>query len=750
MASGTITGTTANSLISSRIVWSSTTNTSANTSSVTATLQYKKSSSSDSATWGTDFSGSITINGSTKTIDNLEVLIKNNNTWVTVASYTVVVSHNTNGSKSITISATGKISGTTLKSTTCSGTVTLDTIPRASSITSASAVILGNKCSVKWTPLASSFAYKLKFTCGSVSYTTGYISPGTISAYTYSSYTMTVATWAAAMPNTNTATCTVTLYTYTSSSSSSSIGSDSATFSLTLSNNAQPTVSFTTPVLVDGWNGYYIQGKSKCTLSATFKAGEGSTIKSCSISGTGLSKSGTGTSLSGTTSVLTKSGTLTYTAKVTDGRATVSATKSIYVYPYAEPVVKLTIPSTTTNGSIQLTYNASCSSINGKNSLTTLKIYYKLSTSSVWPSSAAKTVTLSSTSASGNVTLSGLNSASSYDFKAVVTDTYGSSSDMTADTASEFRILNIKANKQGIAIGKMAEVDNLFESNLPVRCLEGLTLGTSTQNSAPTSGIAVHDVRNAELTPDSFGNKNVNFYFDTISGSWYGIMHMKGWTGNYAAWELAGNANEVLNDDTLKYRQGIGSTWGDWQTVITDKNIDNYMTQGTFLPISGGTLTDKLNLSSNRYFKADDYGLNCQNSDIINVNGIYFQDATDTASEGIHFYRSEDYVYDTLYALDGKLKFHPNRGVRADLGGYTIYNSSNFRRGTCTLSSSNYVDVSFSSALGGVPTVMLTPLTDSQGVIPGKVTEVSSTGFTAIIGGSAVSSAKFAYLAIYY
>ena len=228
------------------------------------------------------------------------------------------------------------------------------------------------------------------------------------------------------------------------------------------------------------------------------------------------------------------------------------------------------------------------------------------------------------------------------------------------------------------------------------------------------------------------------------------VLHMKGWTGDYAAWELAGNAHSSSNDNTLKYRQGIGETWGDWQTVITNKNINNYVDQGTYLPLNGSkALTGKLTLDGSLYYSNDTAGLDCQNSDIINANAIYFQDASDSAGEAINFYRSDGY-WDTLYAYSGKLKFHPNRSTSTALSGYTIYNSSNFRCGTCTLSSSTDTTITFSSALGGTPIVMLTPLTSVTGVVAGKVKSTSSTGFTAIIGGSEINSAKFAYLAIYY
>ena len=481
MASGIFYGTTANSQITARIEWSSTPNTANNTSTVTAILSYKKESTYANATYSRTFEGSITINGNTQAIEKYNsnrIYLYSDAGWVTMGSHTVTVTHDNNGSKSITISATGAMVGTSFTSTSCSSSVTLDTIPRASSITSAGAVTLGNACSVKWTPLASSFAYKLKFVCGNVSYTTGYISPNTTSAYTYTGYTMAVSTWAAAMPKAYSGTCTVTLYTYQNTSSTSAIGSNAKTFQLTLSTSVKPTISFANPTLVNGWNGYYIQGKSQCTLSATFAAGTGSTISSCSISGTGLSKTGSGTSLSGTTSVLTQSGTFTYTATVADGRTSVSATKSIYVYPYARPVLSLSAARTSNSGEVKFTYKTSCSPVNSKNNLVTLKIYQKLATTSTWPSSATKTVTLSAESANSSITLSGYDSTSSYDFKAVVTDTYGSSSvEAIASIPSEFRILNISEDKQRLSIGKMA-ADNvntrLFDCAIPARFLNGV------------------------------------------------------------------------------------------------------------------------------------------------------------------------------------------------------------------------------------------------------------------------------------
>jgi hypothetical protein len=181
----------------------------------------------------------------------------------------------------------------------------------------------------------------------------------------------------------------------------------------------------------------------------------------------------------------------------------------------------------------------------------------------------------------GNVSTSTLinlgETDNTYQVYLTISDNYGGYDKTSAITVfGQSRILNITADGTGVAIGKMAEKNEFFECRWPAQFNGNVTFGTSTQSNTPTSGIHVHDVRNAEIMPDSFGDQSVNFYFDQIlpnDSTWYSVMHMKGWSGDYAAWELAGNAHNTLNDHTLRYRQGRGNEWYDWQTVLTNKNI---------------------------------------------------------------------------------------------------------------------------------------------------------------------------------
>lgn len=127
-ANGTIDGSSTVSGCDCKITWTSTGNTSTNSSSVTANIQiYRNGSSSTTGT----FSGSITINGNKKSVSK-KFSPYNWGNWATVGSYTVTVPHNSDGTKSITIKGSLTNTGTSMAGTySASGTATLDTLHKA-------------------------------------------------------------------------------------------------------------------------------------------------------------------------------------------------------------------------------------------------------------------------------------------------------------------------------------------------------------------------------------------------------------------------------------------------------------------------------------------------------------------------------------------------------------------------------------------------------------------------------------------
>ena len=93
--------------------------------------------------------------------------------------------------------------------------------------------------------------------------------------------------------------------------------------------------------------------------------------------------------------------------------------------------------------------------------------------------------------------------------------------------------------------------------------------------------------------------------------------------------------------------------------------------------IVGGRAISPLSVSTtgSRYWTDGVYGLNLNNGDIIGINGLYFPDAVDSAGEGINFYRSST-TWDRLYSYAGTLYYAPNIATATHPGTrYTVYHS---------------------------------------------------------------------------
>lgn len=136
MASGSFEFTPSGAL-QGKIYWSSTSNgSSANSSNVTAILYARRTDSY--TTWAQDWSGYVKV-GSAQVNVNFSSTVYVSSDWVEMARVTTTIAHNNDGtgSASVSGSVTGP-SGTSLEGKTSSGsqTVTLDRIPRYTSITS--------------------------------------------------------------------------------------------------------------------------------------------------------------------------------------------------------------------------------------------------------------------------------------------------------------------------------------------------------------------------------------------------------------------------------------------------------------------------------------------------------------------------------------------------------------------------------------------------------------------------------------
>lgn len=335
MASGTIFGITSNEYIISKIEWSSQVIEGTFTSSVTANLYYKRINSG----YTTQGTGTFSVTIGSKTNSNTRSMRITESGWTSAGYCVTSVDHSkTTGKATVTISASGYIPDTSLASTSCSETVTLDTIAVASNITSASNTTLGNACSIRWTPHSASLRYKVGFSLGGWSHTTDFISPATTSAYTYTGYTIPLDVANKISATSKTGTMQAILSTY---SGSTLIGQTSKTFTVTIPDNeyTQPTVSMEVSPFSDlssPYNSLYIQGLSrvKATVSSTTKYG-------ATVSASSITVNGKTYASPYETDILSQDGKVSVKATVKDSRGFYGTYyKEIDVIPYSQPYIR--------------------------------------------------------------------------------------------------------------------------------------------------------------------------------------------------------------------------------------------------------------------------------------------------------------------------------------------------------------------------------------------------------------------------
>lgn len=372
-------------------------------------------------------------------------------------SKTITVTHKSDGSLSgyaKVVFEAGSTSGgySPSSNNVATSTLALTTIARASDFSYSAGTELGQAITMTIDRKSDAFTHKVEYSfAGSSAVTVS------SSATTSASFTPAVSL-ATNIPNSTIGSLTMKVTTF---NGSTQIG-DPVTKSVDLSvpSSVVPTMGNPTATRVDngvpsGW-GVYVKGYSKVTIAMTSVSGSyGSTIKSYSITGPNLSS----TSSSATSNVLVTAGTNTYTCRITDSRGrTAEKTVSINVVDYALPSIKATAVRCSSDGSankngtyLKVTVDWNIASVSSKNSVS---------------SRSASCNGVSNTSFSDNtafVLAANCSIGSSYTLTASVTDALGNSASATVTISTSSRVMNVRKNKTGIAFGKFAETDDLFE-----------------------------------------------------------------------------------------------------------------------------------------------------------------------------------------------------------------------------------------------------------------------------------------------
>ena len=378
--------------------------------------------------------------------------------YVQVYTASKEIAHNSDGSKSITLgfAMSNNISGVAGDSFTVpktTATVALTTIPRATIPSlSATSVTMGSTMRITLTPADSSFKHKIRYEFGSLvsqvdglTSGTGFTSQGT----TYHDFTPPTAL-GSQIPNATSGTAKLIVYTY--KSDGTHVGTQTVNLTINVPSYT-PTISNIALTGNSLLSGMYVQGKSTVKAVITASSSYGATIKS--ISSTVDGKTYTGSSF---TSSALSNGSKSVSVTVTDtrGKTTTKTSDAFTVYVYSAPsITSFTLTRQSDETTVIATVKGSVSSVNNENFKNT-KVVFSL------PGKDAITKTITSGTVNLTATFTDVDTDSTLTGTAKITDSYTSATKETV-LPTVAVTMDFHSSGKGIALGKVAELANLFE-----------------------------------------------------------------------------------------------------------------------------------------------------------------------------------------------------------------------------------------------------------------------------------------------
>lgn len=447
--------------------------------------------------WADAISYSFTINGTkyTGTIPNYDGY-----STVTLKSGTQTVTHNSDGTKSISYSlSVTDTSGVSYTSgnASASGTLALTTIARATTPTlSATNVTANGSNSVTITiaPASSSFKHKVRYDFGSLTGQSSGMSVGSdFTAQGNVSVTFKPpSSLCSQIPSAKSGTLTIKLYTYTSSGTH--IGTKSVTMTLTVP-SYMPSIGVPE---ISGQNllsGAYVAGKSHASIFFDVNTSYGATIKEKDISATIDGK--TYNSNAFNTSVFS-SGSKSLSIKVTDSRGYEStyvtpSTDMITVYAYSKPTItEFTLARQSDGTTVVATVKGSISAVNNKNAKT-IKVVLN---------GVTKTITSSTYTINGTTTFTDVPTDSTFTGKATITDSYTSANKEAVLPTVEVT-MDFLVDGKGVAFGKVAENSGFLDVNWNLYCRKNFSI-----NNSAFAPFAINRTGSANGAAIKFVNSN--------------------------------------------------------------------------------------------------------------------------------------------------------------------------------------------------------------------------------------------------
>lgn len=540
-----------------------------------ATLQWTVAWSANGAgyynnNYVTIFSGTVTVkdqNGNTIQTKSMSGQIAQARKDVQLIADSFTIGVDTYGNQSLQFSAVFRIGyNSATGESTGSQTFALDQVPLASYFTTApSGVTVGSSggvSTVNITRYNSSYTHDVTWTFGSYSQTlTG---QGTSASFTIP------ASWLDAIPNSLTGTCYVTLVT---KSGATQVG-QAVTAQFTITANVVPSYtsivySYRGAAYSAGITNALIAGYSNMRIAVSGAAGaNGSSVARIEfIKGTSTMATVNTSAASYTydTPLLTVAETTTFTVRITDtrGKYVQQPSQSFTIKAYAVPSFTATSAyrcnssGTAQNDGTYVKVQATAVATPAENSIVSLTFTEKPTASITWSAEI---------SIADYPITSGYANTTSYDVCIKATDKLGNSSYKYYTIPTAEYTMDFRAGGKGVAFGKVAETDNLVDSQWDI---SGRNLYAKNTTSA--------------------GAQLVYKFSDLNADAGNAFMAYSNYGGRFTFREFSGTANGIGSN----YEQyalpdpDAGRTTNVQYNILTDKAVVDYVT----LETTGGIWT---------------------------------------------------------------------------------------------------------------------------------------------------------------
>ena len=474
----------------------------------------------------------------------------------TLASGSKNIYHNADGTKTFNYSFSQEIgityAGVAIGTITGSGTGTLDTIPRASVLGTIANFTIGDGITIPITKYSSSFSDTINIYIGNLWIkTAGSITNNSTITFTTTELNNIYAATAGS-------TSAVFRFVNTTYSGSTAIGTSTKTATGTINANIKPSISSVSigeaVANIKTQFGFYVQNKSKLSVTINATAGSGSTIEAyeTTINGTKY------VSKTFTTEVLTTSGSNTYTVTVKDKRGRTATTSGTFtVTAYATPnIASLGVQRCLENGT--LNDNGSFAKVNGSATVTSLsskntktfKLQYKKKSDVDW--TTAQTYTSAYTYTITDKIISGIDPDEAYEFRITAVDFFNIENNKTISLSTGYTIIDIKADGKGVAFGGVSSKEGYqFFGKMYDR------FNTSIQN-----GVALYEAGTTDVntTIEELVLSNTNTPTDDL---WYvSTIFNSEKTTTASRTQVAKPYDKKLPTYSRYYVVGIG--WSNW------------------------------------------------------------------------------------------------------------------------------------------------------------------------------------------